>query len=167
MENKNIGTNFLKDSIEIFHRLKKTADRALEQLTEKDYHYLIDSESNSITILLQHLSGNMISRWTDFLTSDGEKKDRNRDSEFIDENKSVKELKLSWERGWDLLFTTMGSLTYANLTKTIFIRDEPLSVMQAIIRQIQHGSYHIGQIVLIAKHLKSSDWKTLSIPKKK
>ena len=162
-----LSKHILEEYGKIFKNIKNTTDKALEQLEIKDYHLQLDSESNSIAIIMQHMSGSILSRWTDFLTTDGEKKDRNRDSEFIDNNKSVEELHEQWDRAWTRLFETLNSLKEEDLLKTIFIRGEPLSVVQALNRQLYHISFHAGQIVYIAKHIKSSGWKTLSIPKKK
>src|SRR5882724_8260437 len=136
MENS-IGQDFLANSIEEFGKLKKLADRALARLEAKDFHWQPDTESNSIAIIMKHLSGNMISRWTDFLTTDGEKPNRNRDDEFIDDD-SFEGLTSAWERGWECLFTTLSSLTEDDALKIITIRNEPHSVIQAIIRQLAH-----------------------------
>jgi hypothetical protein len=152
---------------ELFKNIKSTADKALEQLQEKDCYLQLDPESNSIAVIIQHMSGSILSRWTDFLTTDGEKKDRNRDSEFIDDNKSTEELRNLWDRAWTRLFETLNSLNEEDLFKTILIRAEPLSVVQALNRQLYHISFHTGQIVYIAKYIKSTGWKTLSVPKKR
>jgi hypothetical protein len=166
MEN-NIGKEYLSISIQDFKNLKKLAEKAMEQLEPNDYHWQPDKESNSIAVLIKHLSGNMISRSTDFLTTDGEKPDRNRDNEFIDDIDSVETLMAKWERGWDCLFKTLSSLGEEDLNKTVYIRGEPHSVIKAINRQIMHYTGHIGQIIYISKHLKSETWKTLSIPRGK
>ena len=165
--NNNFGNHFLENFVNTFKDIKNTADKALVQLEIKDYHLQLDAESNSIAIIIQHMSGSILSRWTDFLTTDGEKKDRNRDSEFIDENKSLEELHKLWDKAWTRLFETLNSLNEEDLFKTILIREESLSVVQALNKQLYHISFHTGQIVLIAKHIKSTEWKTLSIPKKK
>jgi hypothetical protein len=128
---------------------------------------MLDAESNSIAIVVKHMAGNMRSRWTDFLTSDGEKPDRNRDNEFEGPPKTRTELLEMWERGWKLLFGALEPLSDAELTRTITIRTEPHSVMQAINRQVAHYSYHVGQIVYLARHFAGDKWQTLTIPKKK
>lgn len=127
----------------------------------------LDAESNSIAIIVKHIHGNMRSRWTDFLTSDGEKPDRNRDTEFEAPPTTREELMETWERGWKLLFGALEPLGDADLTRTITIRTEPHSVMQAINRQVAHYSYHVGQIVCVARHFAGERWQTLTIPKKK
>jgi hypothetical protein len=128
---------------------------------------MIDEESNSIGLIMKHMAGNMISRWTDFLTTDGEKPDRNRDAEFEQGKETPEELKAHWERGWAQLFSTLEALKPSDLTHTVTIRGQGLSVVQAIHRQLGHYGYHIGQIVFLAKHIRSTDWKSLSIPKKR
>src|SRR5258708_5798498 len=163
MEN-GIGRDFLSNSIEEFGKLKKLADRALARLERNDFHWQPDNESNSIAIIMKHISGNMISRWTDFLATDGEKPNRNRDDEFIDDIDSVEGLSAAWERGWVRLFDTLNSLTDQDVLKIITIRNEPHTVIRAVIRQLVHYGNHVGQIVWIAKHLKSDNWQTLSMP---
>lgn len=162
-----IGKEYLAWAILEFTNLKKLAEKALNQLTAEDYHWQPDSESNSIAIIIKHLGGNMISRWTDFLTTDGEKPDRDRDDEFIDNIDSVEGLMARWNRGWDCLFNTLNSLTEEDLLKTIYIRGEAHSVVRAILRQVAHYGNHVGQIIYIAKHRKLENWKTLSIPRRK
>ena len=127
----------------------------------------LDAESNSIAIIVKHMSGNMRSRWTDFLTSDGEKPDRNRDTEFEAPPTTRAELMEMWERGWKLLFGALEPLGDADLTRTITIRTEPHSVMQAINRQVGHYAHHLGQIVFLAKHFAGANWQTLSVPRRK
>ena len=162
-------TSYLQDSIELFRYYKKLAERALEQCPDEGLFSTLDGESNSIAIIVKHMAGNMRSRWTDFLTSDGEKPDRHRDSEFEEPVKSREELLASWERGWKYLFDALGGLSEADLTRTVTIRTEPHSVMQAINRQMAHYSYHIGQIAFLAKHFaaQSGKWTALTIPRKK
>ena len=164
---ESIGHDFLSNSIEEFGKLKRLADRAIAQLDLKDYHWQPDKESNSIAIIMKHLSGNMMSRWTDFLTTDGEKADRNRDEEFIDDIDSATSLIAKWEKGWDRLFDTLSDLTEDDLMRTITIRNEPHTVIKAIIRQLAHYGNHVGQIVWIAKHIKCDTWQTLSMPRRK
>jgi hypothetical protein len=158
---------FLTLSLDRFEQLRSLGTKTLEQLNDDDVHWSPDAESNSIAIIVQHLYGNMISRFTDFLTSDGEKPDRNRDSEFIEQRLSIAELQKRWNAGWDCVFSAIGPLTINDLDKKIFIRNESHTVMEAILRQISHYGYHVGQIVYIGKHLKGSEWKTLSIPRGK
>lgn len=143
------------------------AEKAIDQLNDADMHYKPDSESNSIAIIMKHMSGNMISRWTDFLTTDGEKPTRNRDGEFEEGKETKQQLVQVWEKGYSVFLNTIDSLTENDLEKTVVIRNEKLSVIQAINRQTSHYSYHVGQIVFLAKHIRSSNWKTLSIPKGK
>lgn len=131
-----------------------------EQLTLQ-----LDEESNSVAQIVKHMAGNMRSRWTDFLTTDGEKPDRNRDSEFVAAPATREEMMRLWQEGWAVLFGSLEPLTDADLGRTVTIRKEPHSVMQAIQRQVAHYALHIGQIVFIAKHLRSSEWKTVTVPK--
>jgi uncharacterized damage-inducible protein DinB len=160
-------TSYVKDSIGVFHYYQKLGDRALAQCPDESLFTILDAESNSIAIIVKHLAGNMRSRWTDFLTSDGEKPDRQRDTEFEEPPRTRAELMELWERGWKLLFGALEPLDDADLAKTITIRTEPHSVMQAINRQIAHYSYHVGQIVFLARHFAGEKWQSLTIPKKK
>jgi uncharacterized damage-inducible protein DinB len=166
-DTQTLASEFLQVVREQFAGQKQLADRALAQLSDADYHVAIDPESNSIATIMKHIAGNAISRWTDFLTTDGEKPDRNRDSEFIDEFTSTAELTAYWNRGWDCVFNAIDGLTEDDLLRTVYIRGEAHTVIKAINRQTSHYGYHVGQIVFLAKHLKSEDWKTLSIPKGK
>lgn len=147
-----------------FHTLKDLGEKTIEQLTEQDIHWNLNQQSNSVAIIVKHISGNMISRWTDFLHSDGEKPTRQRDQEFIDTLSSKKELMKDWEAGWNTLFHAINDLNENNLLQTIYIRGEGHSVVEAIERQLAHYAYHIGQIVYIGKQLKGRDWKNLSVP---
>ena len=158
--------SYLKDSIEVFHYYKKLAERAMEQCGDAQLFKSLDAESNSIAIVVKHMAGNMRSRWRDFLTTDGEKPDRNRDSEFEAPANSRTELMDQWNAGWKWLFDALEPLTDADLTKTVYIRGEAHSMMQAINRQIAHYSYHVGQIVFLAKHMSSDSWKSLTGPRK-
>jgi hypothetical protein len=157
--------SYLKDSLAIFRHYKKLAERAMEQLTDEQLFAVLDEEANSIAVLVKHLTGNMRSRWTDFLVSDGEKPDRRRDLEFVDPPATRAELMAAWEAGWDAVFGALEPLSDEDLKRTVFIRGEAHSVMQAINRQVAHYSYHCGQIVLLAKHLNHSGWKPLTVPR--
>ena len=161
------GAAFLVEVLEVLRAQKKLADRAIAQVSDANLRIALDPNTNSIAIVMKHMAGNMLSRWTDFLTSDGEKPWRNRDREFIDDppTKSRQEIIAQWERGWKTLFETVESLTPDHLTKSIKIRGEAQSVIKAILRQIDHYGYHIGQIVLIARILAQDNWTTLSIPR--
>jgi uncharacterized damage-inducible protein DinB len=159
-------TSYLKDSIDVFGYYKKLAERAIAQCPDEALFTTLDAESNSIAIIVKHMAGNMRSRWTDFLTSDGEKPDRNRDMEFEAPPTTRAALMETWERGWKRLFGALEPLSDADLTRTITIRTEPHSVMQAINRQVAHYSYHVGQIVYLARHLAGDKWQTLTIPKR-
>ena len=145
---------------------KRLADGAIAQLDDEQFFNAPDPESNSVAIVVKHLAGNMRSRFADFLTTDGEKPDRNRDREFlIDSDAKREELLSSWEQNWQLVFETLNSLHPDDLERTVTIRGEPHSVLQAINRQVAHYAYHVGQIVFLAKHWKGAGWKTLSVPK--
>jgi uncharacterized damage-inducible protein DinB len=160
-------SSYLRDSIDLFRHYKKMGDRALAQCPDDKLIAEIDRASNSIAVIVKHMTGNMRSRWTDFLSSDGEKPDRNRDAEFEGSNVTRAEVVAMWEGGWRVLFEALESLSDADLEKTVTIRTEPHSVMQAINRQVAHYSYHVGQIVYLARHFAGDDWQTLTIPKKK
>jgi hypothetical protein len=157
--------SYLEDSLALFRHYKKLAERAMAQLTDQQLMTVLDEESNSIAIIVKHMTGNMRSRWTDFLTSDGEKTDRQRDTEFVDPPQSREALFAAWEEGWNCMFRTLESLTEADLCRAVTIRGEAHSVMQAINRQTAHYAYHCGQIVLLAKHLNHGGWKALTVPR--
>lgn len=161
------STFYIEDSLSLFRYYKKLAEGAMEQVSDEQLFVTQDDEMNSIAIIAKHIAGNMRSRWTDFLTSDGEKPDRNRDSEFVTPPATRPELMKMWSEGWERLFGALEPLTDADLERKVTIRGEPHSVMQAINRQIAHYSYHVGQIVFLAKHLKASSWKSLSVPRNK
>jgi hypothetical protein len=145
---------------------KRLADAAIAQLSDEQFFAVPDPESNSVATIVKHLAGNMRSRFTDFLTSDGEKPDRNRDREFVTHADAKREEVLrSWEQNWQLVFETLNSLNSGDLERTVTIRGEPHSVLQAINRQVAHYAYHVGQIVFLAKHWKGAEWTTLSVPK--
>ncbi len=163
-----VGQHVLENTIGVFKNYKSLAEKAFEQLThDVNFHYQPDPESNSIAIIVQHISGNMISRWTDFLTTDGEKPDRNRDKEFEENKFNKQELLQIWDKGWNVFFKTLDSFTQADLLKIVTIRNEELTVYQALNRQTAHYAYHIGQIVFLAKHIQSANWRSLSIAKSK
>ena len=159
--------SYLKDSIDVFRYYKKLGERATAQCPDDALLASLDAESNSIAIIVKHMAGNMRSRWTDFLTTDGEKPDRNRDTEFEKPPRTRAELMELWERGWKYVLDALEPLGDEDLVRTITIRTEPHSVMQAINRQVAHYSYHVGQIVYIAKHLAGNNWQSLTVPKKK
>ena len=160
-------TSYHKDAIEVFRQYKKLAERAMAQLTDEQLFTALDEESNSIAIVVKHMAGNMRSRWTDFLLSDGEKPDRNRDTEFENPPATREALMALWEQGWGCLFEALEPLTDADLARTIAIRGEAHSVTQAINRQLAHYPYHCGQIVFLAKHLNHAGWKSLTVPRGK
>jgi hypothetical protein len=161
------STSYIEDSVALFRFYKKMTEGAMEQVSDEQLFAVLDEEMNSIAIIAKHMAGNMRSRWTDFLTSDGEKPNRNRDTEFVEPPSTRDDLMRIWNRGWDTVFHALEPLTNADLERTVSIRGEPHSVMQAINRQIAHYSYHCGQIVFLAKHFKASDWKSLSVPRNK
>jgi Protein of unknown function (DUF1572) len=158
-------TSYLKDALNVFRGYKKLAERAMEQVPEEHLFSTLDEEMNSIAIIVKHMAGNMRSRWTDFLTTDGEKPDRNRDGEFEQAPTNRPELMSMWETGWQCVFDAIEPLSDADLGRTVTIRGEPHSVMQAINRQIAHYADHIGQIVLLAKHFAGARWQSLTIPR--
>jgi len=158
-------TSYLLDSLAIFRQSKKLGERAMEQVSDRQLFATFDEEANSIAIIVKHMAGNMRSRWTDFLTTDGEKPDRDRDSEFVAPPATRQDLIEMWENGWACVFTALEPLTDADLGRTVTIRGEAHSVMQAINRQQAHYAYHVGQIVLLAKHHAGANWQSLSIPR--
>lgn len=160
-----MNTNYLESTIKQFEYYKMLGDKTFEQLTEEQLFWQYNEESNSIAVIVKHLWGNMLSRWTDFLTSDGEKDWRNRDAEFENDIKTRDELVEKWEEGWTCLFNSLNSLQHGDFDKIIYIRNQGHSVTEAINRQLAHYPYHIGQIVFIGKMLCNSNWKSLSIPK--
>ena len=162
------GAAFLEDAVRQFHGQKKFAEKALEQVGDEEFFRTLDPESNSLALIVKHLAGNMRSRWTDFLTADGEKADRRRDSEFeVAEGDSRAALMRRWDDGWLCTFAAVEALTPGDLGRSVVIRGEPHSVLKAINRQLTHYAHHIGQIVFLAKHLAGPRWKTLSIPRGK
>jgi Protein of unknown function (DUF1572) len=160
-------TSYLKDASDLFRYYKRLGDRAMQQVSDEVLFASLDPEANSIAVIVKHLAGNMRSRWTDFLTADGEKPDRNRDSEFEAPPRTRAELIASWESSWTLLFDAIEQLAESDLNRTVLIRKEAHSVMQAINRNLTHTAYHIGQIVFLAKHFAGPEWKSLSIARGK
>jgi len=164
--NETLAEEYLADAIASFRSYKKLADKAIAQVTDEELFVTLDEESNSIAVVMKHLAGNMFSRWTDFLTSDGEKPERNRDMEFVIESNTTRDDVISyWERGWKCVFDAIEPLTPADFTRRVIIRGQEHTIVQAINRQLTHYSYHIGQIVFLAKHFRSSEWQSLSIPR--
>lgn len=159
--------SYIADSLAIFRKYKSLGEKAIAQVADEQLAAVLDSESNSIAVIVKHLAGNMRSRFTDFLASDGEKPDRNRDSEFEAPPATRAELLRLWESGWRCVFDAVEPLTDEDLSRSITIRSEPHSVLQAINRQMSHYAYHVGQIVFLAKHFQSGSWKSLSIPRSK
>lgn len=157
--------NFHADALLSFRNYKKLAERAMDQVSDEEFFAAIDAEANSIALVAKHIAGNAISRWTDFLTTDGEKADRNRDTEFELIDDSRESLMRLWESGWRVLFANVEPLTVEDFSRTVTIRGEPHTVVEAINRQMTHYAYHVGQIVLLAKHFRSGEWKSLSVPK--
>ena len=166
MAGKLPDNGYLEDVLHTFRNYKALGDRAIVQVSDSDLHTLLDPNSNSIAIIVKHLAGNLRSRFTDFLTSDGEKPDRNRDGEFeVSENPSRAEILGWWEAGWKVALDAMTSLKPQDLERTVTIRKEPFLVIEALNRSVAHAAYHVGQIVFLAKHFAGANWKSLSIPK--
>lgn len=158
-----IGLQFVAAAINAFEGNKRLADRAIAQLSDEKLHVALDPNTNSIAVIMKHVAGNLTSRWTDFLTTDGEKPDRNRDCEFVDDFSSRAELMECWERGWARLFETLRSLQSADLERTVYIRGEAHSVPLAMSRSLGHTCYHVGQIVQLARVVAGDNWQTLTI----
>ena len=158
-----LAEHYLKDAAKMFRNLKRLADGAAAQVSDEEFFRTIDAESNSVALIMKHVAGNLRSRWTDFLNSDGEKPDRHRDSEFVSEGEDRAAILERWEAGWQTLFDTLDSLAGVDPLRTVTIRGEPHTVVEAVNRQLSHYGQHVGQIVFLAKHLRSSEWKTLSI----
>ena len=156
-------TSFIEDALAIFRQYKQLGERAMAQVTDEQLFATLDEEANSIATIIKHITGNMRSRWTDFLTSDGEKPTRNRDHEFVDPPATREALLQEWEQGWACVFAAIEPLTDADLSRTVTIRGEAHSVMQAINRQLAHYPMHLGQIILLAKHYAGARWQTLSV----
>jgi hypothetical protein len=160
-------TSYLQDSLTLFRYYKALGEGAFGQVTDEQLHVTLDPEMNSIAVIVKHLAGNMRSRWTDFLTSDGEKPDRHRDTEFETPPATREELLSMWNGGWHCVLAALEPLGDGDLARSITIRGEAHSVMQAINRQLAHYAYHVGQIVLLAKHFAHADWRSLSIPRRR
>lgn len=158
-------TSHIQDSLAILRQYKAMAEKAMAQVTDGQLHAALDPEMNSIALIVKHMAGNMRSRWTDFLTTDGEKPDRNRDSEFEASPASREEVMTLWEDGWRICFAAIEPLADSDLSREVFIRGEKHSVLQALNRQLAHYACHIGQIVFLAKHLNHANWQSLSIPR--
>lgn len=160
-----IGTHFLQTTIADFRRLKWLAEAAMEQVDDADLHRRADDEANSIYIVAKHMAGNMLSRWTDFLTSDGEKPWRERDNEFEPDDASCEALLAMWEKGWACCMAALEALGEDDLMRTVTIRQEPHTVIQALQRQLSHYAYHVGQIVEMAREVVGPQWTSLSVPR--
>ena len=166
MSSEAIVQNYLDDARAAMRANKKLAEKAIAQLKDEEFFITLDEEANSVAVVMKHMAGNMISRWTDFLTSDGEKLNRNRDMEFvIESNTSRDEVLAYWERGWQCVFDALEPLRPEDCEKTVTIRGEKHTIVQAINRQLMHYAYHIGQIVFLTKHFRSAEWNSLSIPR--
>jgi hypothetical protein len=164
-QDMDIAMQFLSSAINAFEANKRLADRAVIQVPDERLHVALDPNTNSIAVIMKHVAGNLISRWTDFLTTDGEKPGRNRDEEFIDSFRTRQEILEYWERGWACLRDTLSSLRAEDLGKTVRIRGEPHSVPLALERSLGHTCYHIGQIVQLARHHAGDKWEVLTIPR--
>lgn len=161
-----IAKHYLGEALRSFRSYKKLAEKAFAQLADAEFFVQLDDESNSVAVIIKHLTGNMRSRWTDFLTTDGEKADRQRDLEFVITTETSRdELMQQWERGWQYVFDAIEPLGPEDLSRAVYIRGEEHTVLEAISRQQMHYAMHIGQIIFLAKHFKSADWKSLSIPR--
>ena len=160
-----VGTTFLASAIKRLAYYKELGDKTLQILNEADLHFTPAADNNSIAVIIQHMHGNMLSRWTNFLSSDGEKEWRRRDAEFEEQNLNRQQIIDHWEEGWKCFLDALHSLTVNDLEKNIVIRGESLTVTDAINRQLAHYPYHIGQMILIAKMIKKHNWENLSIPK--
>ena len=166
MSNEAIVQNYHEDAVKALRAYKKLTEKAIAQLKDEEFFVTLDEEGNSVAVVMKHMAGNMISRWTDFLTSDGEKPDRNRDMEFVIDAQTAKDDVIAyWERGWQCVLNAIEPLTVDDFEKTVLIRGEKHTIVQAINRQLMHYAYHIGQIVFLAKHFRSAEWKSLSIPR--
>ena len=161
-----LGQHYLADALKVFRTYKELGERAIAQARDEDLFVVLDPEANSIALVVKHMWGNMRSRWTDFLTTDGEKPDRNRDTEFeLNEGTTRADVERWWTEGWRIVFAAIEPLGPEDVERTVMIRGEPHTVMQAINRQLAHYAHHVGQIVFLAKHFRSAAWESLSIPR--
>ena len=168
MSTQSLGEHYLENALRTFRDYKSVAERAMAQTTEEHFFHKLDEGSNSIAIIVKHVAGNMLSRWTDFLTTDGEKPERNRDLEFEMLPDTTKDEMLAyWEKGWSVTLAAIEPLTPDDLLRTITIRGQSHTVIQAITRQVAHYANHVGQIVFLAKHFAGSSWQSVSVPKNK
>src|SRR2546423_11800471 len=168
MTTQSLGEHYLEDALYTFRYYKKLAERAWAQINDVDFFRKLDDESNSIAVNIKHMAGNMLSRWTDFLRTDGEKPERDRDMEFVMLPETTRDEMIAyWETGWKCVFDAVEPLRPDDLMRTVRIRGQDHTVVQAINRQLAHYAYHAGQIVYLAKHFRSSEWQTLSVPKNK
>ena len=163
----NLAAEIVAAAVNAFEANKRLADRAVAQVPDDKLHTPLDPNTNSVAVIMTHVAGNLLSRWTDFLTTDGEKPSRNRDDEFVDSGAGRAEILALWERGWACLLTSLRSLRPEDLDQTVTIRGEPHSVPLAMQRSLGHTCYHVGQIVFLAKHFGSAEWKTLSMPRRR
>jgi hypothetical protein len=163
--NDSLSEHYIENALEEFRGMKALADKAVAQVSDEEFFRAIDPESNSIAVIMKHLAGNMRSRWTDFLTSDGEKADRHRDTEFELESEDRRAIEERWEEGWRIVFGAIEPLKTEDLLRKVTIRREPHTIVEAVNRQLTHYGEHVGQIIFLAKHLKSSAWRTLSVPR--
>ena len=168
MNDQSLAQHYLDDALYTFRYYKKLAEGAMTQISDEEFFRTLDSESNSVAVNMKHMAGNMLSRWTNFLTTDGEKPERNRDMEFVMLPETTRDEMIAyWERGWKCVFDAVEPLRPDDLMRTVRIRGQDHTVVQAINRQLAHYAYHAGQIVYLAKHFRSSEWQTLSVPKNK
>ncbi len=166
MNDQSPAQHYLDDAIKTFRDYKKLGERAFAQISDEDFFKTLDEESNSIAVNIKHMAGNMLSRWTDFLNTDGEKPERDRDMEFVMLPGTTRDDMVAyWEKGWKCVFDAVEPLQPADLMRTVTIRGQDHTVIQAINRQLTHYAYHVGQIVFLAKHFKSRDWQSLSVPR--
>ncbi|MGH7459403.1 MAG: DinB family protein [Pseudomonas sp.] len=162
---RDIGSQLLADAAFVYNQQRRLAEAAAQQIDDAQFFQVADRESNSVAVIMKHVGGNLRSRWTEFLTSDGEKPDRNRDGEFITEGENRSDVMRTWNEGWQRLEDTLASLTSADLQRSVTVRGEPQTVIQALLRNLSHASHHAGQIVLLAKSMAGAEWRTLSIPR--
>ena len=168
MNDQSVGAHYLEDALYTFRYYKNLAERAVAQIDDADFFRTLDDESNSIAVNMKHMAGNMLSRWTDFLVSDGEKPERDRDMEFVMPAETTRDEMIAyWQKGWRCTFDALTPLKPEDLMRTVTIRGQDHTVVQAINRQIAHYAYHVGQIVYLAKFFKASNWESLSVPKNK